>query len=388
MSNTPSVTLMSKFVIQNEGKGTNTNYNNFLDYIDRDDTKIELNGYSNYQEYMENNNNKTSGLFSNDKDHLTEKEKEEYKDIFKESQKKGSVLWQDVISFDNDWLKEIGILKGKEVDETQLKNVIRSSVNNMLENEDMSDNSIWSGAIHYNTDNIHVHLATVQTHNFRERGSRKPQTLDKMKSNVANKLKDRSKENEKINNFIRDKLVKTKQKDTIPSLKNKIKNKDMVNQFNLIYKALPDDKRKWKYNMNAMKEIRPEIDKLTDIYIEKNFKKEFKDFSNQIDKNVDSFKKMYGNNSKANDYKTNVYEDMYSRMGNTILKEMNELEKKDKEKNNPFISRKKELQNKIKLKREVNNSVYKIDRHMNDNLQNIKNQNEFIKLEREQEIER
>src|SRR5699024_7461022 len=380
MSDTPSVIIKSKFIApkKSKGKSASTDYNNFLNYMDRDNTKKDINGYSNYQEYMERNNEKSSGLFSNNKDHLTEKEKEEYKDIFKRSQEKGSLLWQDVISFNNEWLKEIGVLKDNEVDEKQLKNVTRSSVNLMLENENMTDNSVWSGAIHYNTDNIHIHLATVQTHNFRERGKRKPQTIkkmktknrtkntisrskihkntdniniklateqthkfrergkkkhqtiEKMKSNVANKLMNRTKENEKINIFIREKLVKTKREDSIPTLKNKLTNKDMVNQFNSIYKSLPNDKRKWKYNMNAMKEIRPEIDKLTDIYIEKNFKNEYKEFSNQIDENVQSFKKTYGNNSKADDYKKNVYEDMYSRMGNTILTEMREYDNNKK----------------------------------------------------------
>lgn len=390
MSDTPSVIIKSKFIApkKSKGKSASTDYNNFLNYMDRDNTKKDINGYSNYQEYMERNNEKSSGLFSNNKDHLTEKEKEEYKDIFKRSQEKGSLLWQDVISFNNEWLKEIGVLKDNEVDEKQLKNVTRSSVNLMLENENMTDNSVWSGAIHYNTDNIHIHLATVQTHNFRERGKRKPQTIEKMKSNVANKLMNRTKENEKINIFIREKLVKTKREDSIPTLKNKLTNKDMVNQFNSIYKSLPNDKRKWKYNMNAMKEIRPEIDKLTDIYIEKNFKNEYKEFSNQIDENVQSFKKTYGNNSKADDYKKNVYEDMYSRMGNTILTEMREYDnnKKSKHKNKKINQNK--LYNKYKTQQQLKNSVYQIDRYMKDDLQSMKNQNEHRQLEREQEMER
>src|SRR5699024_5291301 len=143
-------------------------------------------------------------------------------------------------------------------------------------------------------------------------------------------------------------------------------NKDMVNQFNSIYKSLPNDKRKWKYNMNAMKEIRPEIDKLTDIYIEKNFKNEYKEFSNQIDENVQSFKKTYGNNSKADDYK----------------------KKKKKSKHKKKKINQNKLYNKYKTQQQLKNSVYQIDRYMKDDLQSMKNQNEHRQLEREQEMER
>lgn len=377
--------MKSKFIKSNSGKGANFDYNNFLNYMDRDNTKKQINEYSNYQNYMENDNEETSGLFSNNDDFLTEEKKKKYKDVFNRSQNEGSLLWQDVISFDNEKLKEIGVLNGKEIDEKLLKHVARDSINLMLENENMLDSSIWTGAIHYNTDNIHIHFATVQTHNFRERGKRKPQSLEKMKSNVANRLIDRTKENEQINNFIREKLVKSKRNEPIPTLKNKLINKDMVDQFNKIYKLLPDDKRKWKYNMNSMKEIRPEIDKLTDIYIKKNFKKEYEDFSNKINENVKSFKEIYGSNSKANNYKENVYKDMYTRMGNTILTEMREF---DKKKNSTKSFNKNKIKGKYMVKREMQNSIYHLDRYMKDDLQSMKNQREHEFLEREQEIER
>lgn len=385
MSNSPFVVLKSRFITPTDSNSKEFNFNDFLNYMDRENTKKEENEYSNYQNYMEKNEEKTSGLFSNNNDYLTEDEKNKYKDIFRNSQKNGSILWQDVISFDNKQLKEIGVLNGKEIDEKQLKSVARESINAMLENENMLDNSVWTGAIHYDTDNIHIHLATVQTHNFRERGKRKPSTLEKTKSNVANKLIDRTKENEKINDFIRNKLVKSKREDNIPTLKNKLINKDMVDQFNKIYNSLPEDKRKWKYNMNSMKDIRPEINKLTDMYIKKNFKNEFKAFSEQVDKNVEAFKKIYGSNSKANNYKTNVYKDMYARMGNTIL---SEIRKYDNEKNKKKTFNKNLLESKYKMKREVKNSVYHLDRYMKDDLQSMKNQSEYEYLERQNDIER
>ncbi len=379
MNKSPAVVIKSKF--QLKGKG-NSSFNNYLNYMDRLETHSKKNDYESYQDYM-SNEEKSTGLFTNEKDLLTPEEKEKYKEIFKTSQEKGSILWQDVISFDNDWLKEMGVLHNKGIDEKKLKDVTRSSVNEMLKNEKLLDSSVWTGAIHYNTDNIHIHVATVQLNNFRERGKRAPKSISKMKSTVVNKIMNRSLENQKLNEFIRNDLVKSKKENKITSIKNKVINRDMVKQFEKVHSMLPDDKRLWKYNMNAISNVRPEIDKLTDMYIQKNFKKEFQEFNKQLDKEVEVYKKAYGNNSKAERYRETKMKDMYTRMGNAILNEVKEF---DKKKNH--VPRKNKAVNTFHIRREMNNSMYVLNRYMRDNLQSLKNQRAFEELQREQEYER
>lgn len=350
--------------------------------MDRLETHNEKNDYESYQDYM-SNEEKSTGLFTDKKDSLSRDEKEKYKDIFKTAQEQGSILWQDVISFDNDWLKEMGVLHEKGIDEKKLKDVTRSSVNEMLKSEKILDSSVWTAAIHYNTDNIHIHVATVQLNNFRERGKRMPKSISKMKSTVVNKIMDRSLENKKLNEFIRDDLVKSKRENKIVSFKNKIVNRDMVKQFEKIHSMLPDDKRLWKYNMNAIADVRPELDKLTNMYIEKNFKKEFEDFKIQLNKEVEVYKKTYGNESKAERYRETKMNDMYTRMGNAILSEVKEF---DKKKNH--VPRKNEVINTFYVRKEMNNSMYVLNRYMKDDLQSMKNQRAFEELQREQEYER
>lgn len=384
MNSSPSVVLKSKFIASGAGS-SKTSFNNYINYMDRAETKNSE--YESYNVYMENEE-KSTGLFTASKDFLTKEEREKHKELFKESQQKGSIMWQDVISFDNDWLKEIGVLNGNSIDEKRLKSVTRETMNQMMKNEGISDSGVWTAAIHYNTDNIHIHMATVQTHNFKERGKRKPKTLEKMKSNVLNRLIDRSKENEKINTFIRKNLVETKELSPTNTLRNKITNRDMVQQFKLIYTSLPEDKRQWKYNMNSMKETRPEIDKLTDMFIEKNFSKEYSSFKKEVEKNVEFYKKTYGNNSQAELYKAGVYQDMYSRMGNTILTEMKEFNKKNNPKYQNNFAKHKHLKNKIELKRNIDNSLYQVNGYAKDELQSLKNQRAFEQLEQEKDFER
>lgn len=381
MSKVTGVIVKSQFKT-NKISNSKSSFKNYVNYMDRAETHTEKNDIESYQDYM-GNKEKSTGLFTSDKDFLKEEEKEIYKEVFRNSQEKGSILWQDVISFDNEWLKELGVLKEHGVDEKKLKEVTRSAVNEMLKNEKLSDSAVWTGAIHYNTDNIHIHVATVQTTNFRERGFRKESSFGKMKSTIANKLMDRSKENEQLNDFIRNKLIGSKKENKTMSLKNKVANRDMVKQFQKIHSMLPEDKRQWKYNMNGLKEVRPEINKLTDIYIDKYFKSEFKDFNKQLDKEVEVYKKAYGNNSKSERYKETKIQDMYTRMGNTILNEVKEFDK-----NKNAIPNKNNKMNTFHVKRELNSSMFLMNRYMKDDLQHMKNQKAFEQLERESEMER
>ena len=170
----PGVVLKTRFVISGRG-----DFKNYVDYVDREETKSEkqLNEkmFSLYQDYM-GNSEKTSSLFTEKSNRLSESEKKQLKDLFKTAQENNSIMWQDVISFRNDWLEEHGIydVKTKTLDEEKLMNVTRISMKEMMKREGIDKTAVWSGAIHYNTDNIHIHIATVEPYPTRDRGKRKP----------------------------------------------------------------------------------------------------------------------------------------------------------------------------------------------------------------------
>lgn len=379
----PAVVIKSKFITpSNDSK-----YKDYLNYMDRKNThsfENDLENYKDYQDYM-SNEEKSTGIFTLDKDSLTEDEKNELKNLFKVSQENKSNLWQDVISFDNDWLRECGILQDDFIDEKKLKQATRNAMTEMLKKEGMDDSALWSGAIHYNTDNIHIHIATVQFKDIRERGKRKQKSIDAMKSKVVSTLLDRSKENQKLNEFIRERVIYTKRQDNILSLKNQILNRDLVKQFKKIHSMLPDDKRQWNYSMNGIANVRPEIDKFTKMYIEKHFKEEFKDFQKRLDKEVEIYKKTYGNNSRAEQYRETKMNDLYKRMGNTVLKEIKQYDYNSQR----DMSRKKhsDFKRKIQMNRDLNELFYRVNRAMNDDFDHYKNQKEFERLQYEKERE-
>lgn len=390
---TPAIVLKTQFTLASaKGKGVQAKgvkFKDFVDYMDRKNTHAHENEFAGYQDYM-SNEEKSTGLFTSDKDSLNDADKRDVKAIIQKAQKDKSIMWQDVISFDNEWLKEIGVLQTKDgepfIDEVKLKQATRNAVNTMWKNEGIADSIYWTAAIHYNTDNIHVHVASVQTRDMRFRGKRKQGSLDKAKSVIAHTLIDRSKENEKLNDFIRNKVIGSMKQNEIMSLKNKVFDRSLVNQFKKIHLQLPSDKRTWKYGMNAMTDLRPELNRLTDMYIQRYYKDEFESFKKDLDKEVKLYERTYGSASRAQKYRETKMDDLYKRCGNTILQEMKTYDRKI---NMQQVTRKQNMQRaNFQTNRAANQMLYRMNRLMGDNIEHIKNQREFERFEYEQEVKR
>lgn len=379
MRETPGVVIKSKFKVPGLIKKSRR-YTTYLDYINRPDAKDSREQFETYHDYMEDGM-KSSGLFTREDDRLNDEKRRAVRDIFKHAQENGSILWQDVISFDNAWLREIGVLHDDLVDEKRLIQATRNAVDSMLQKEKMV-HAYWTGAVHYNTDNIHVHVAIVETSHIRERGKRKPKSIELMKSKVIHSLADRTKEQEKLNAFIRDELVAHKRNRKIPTLPNRVLHPELVRQFKDIYERLPEDKRQWRYNMNGMQPLRESLDYLTDRYIDTYFKQEFQTFNERLEQEVSFHRRSYGDTEKAERYRTTKRQDLYTRMGNTILSEMRDLSKEQTtlKKNE---ARKHPVRRAFKQQKIFNESLYRIERHMNDEFEHLKNQRAFEQLERD-----
>ncbi|MCT4783119.1 MULTISPECIES: MobP2 family relaxase [Exiguobacterium] len=379
MRETPGVVIKSKFKVPGTKKKSRR-YTTYLDYINRPDTKDSREQFESYHDYM-GDEMKSSGLFTREDDRLDDEKRRAVRDIFKHAQENGSILWQDVISFDNAWLRETGVLHDDLVDEKRLIQATRNAIDSMLQKEKMV-HAYWTGAVHYNTDNIHVHVAIVETSHMRERGKRKPKSIELMKSKVICSLADRTKEQEKLNAFIRDELVAHKRNRKIQTLPNRVLHPDLVRQFKDIYEQLPEDKRQWRYNMNGMQPLRESLDRLTDRYIDIHFKSEFQAFNERLEQEVSFHRRSYGDKVKAERYRTTKRQDLYTRMGNAILSEMRELAK-EQHVNEKSEARKHPVRRAFKQQKIFNESLYRIERHMNDEFEHLKNQRAFEQLERD-----
>ncbi|QEZ70809.1 hypothetical protein D4A35_17885 (plasmid) [Paraclostridium bifermentans] len=340
----PGIVLVSKYV-----SGKSSKFGKYIDYINREEAvrskhfKVfninKLDGYNNYMENPE----KSKGIFTQNKSELTKSEREELKNIFSLAQKNNSIMWQDVISFNNEWLEKNGLYKSETgwINEGAIQDSVRRGMALVLKEECMEQSGVWSASMHFNTDNIHVHIALVEPHptkpykRFTDKktgkeytarvGNRKAKTLDKFKSKVANNLLERDKELAKISELIHKKIAPKTLK-LKPSL-----DMQMLKVYNEIYKSLPNDMRLWKYNNNAMAQLRPQINSVIDMYLKNNHPEDFKELDKALIEEMKFREDIYGTGDKDykryEDYRTNKHQELYAKLGNAILREMKEIRK-------------------------------------------------------------
>ncbi|MGE1198128.1 MobP2 family relaxase [Priestia megaterium] len=380
----PGVVLKTKFVTSDKKA-----FQDYVDYVDRDEAKKEQEVHEKlftlYQDYMDNPD-KTSSLFTQQSNHLNDVEKNQLKKLFEKAQKNNSIMWQDVITFHNPWLQENGLYDADThtVDEKKLMDITRESMKEMLKRERLNESAVWSAAIHYNTGNIHIHIATVEPQPTRERGKRKPKTLDAMKSTVVNQILNRGEQHQKINELIRKDMVGKKKQDS--SLR--WKNRDIQPLFLQIYNHLPEDKRQWQYSYRTLKPMKPFIDVLSQKYIEKYHRNEYQQLLGKLDKEVEELKKAYGegkvDEKRYKDYKQTKIDDLYKRMGNAFLREMKEYDKQQQQ-----IKRMVESRKQSKRPESFNQHVSmhfalkKMERAFKSEYESWKNQQHYERLQKE-----
>lgn len=373
------------------------NFTEFLGYINNKEKQ-----QSNHQDYkFENYNNymyddrKTNSLFSNTNNKLTQEDIKIIKKEFNKAQENNSFMWKTVISFDNEYLRQNNVLNGNVINEELLKNTARNAMNKMLVKERIHD-YIYSGAIHSNTDNIHIHLAIVEKGTptrkpFNKKGEKvnkegrfKISTFEIGKSTINKNLNKNYEPMKEIDRIIRNVIL---EKEIQYPNNFSRKEQKLVNE---LLNELPTNKNMWQYNNKKIKHLQPKIKELSKVYLENNFKKELEELNLVLDKQQELYSKTYGEGKEdKNNYKENKINDMYSRVGNKILNELksieNEYVSKEKIKTNVTRSNIKKLHINYKL----NSSIKKLNRNIKEFLNNekYKNQLEYEKLERQIEMQ-
>lgn len=343
----PGVILTSKYVFSSQ------KFSEYINYINRPSaTRSKAYGlYSVYADYMDDPkkrppgfnpaSEKASSLFTITKDKLTDKEKQELKHQFEVAQKNDSPMWQQVISFTDEFLEKYGLYDraSGRLDEGRIRYVTRLAMQEEMEDENMDGAAVWSAAIHYNTDNIHVHIAVVEPYPTRKRkeffvpgkpgvkkqikGNMNPRTFSKMKSKIVNNIVDRAPELQKINDIIRNNIVAEKRSHS------SYRDLRLYGTFIKLYNRMPRDRRLWKYNMNALHDMRPEIDSFTRLYIDMYHNEDFLELKKRLQIQQGFLKSVYGSGKQKlyQNYAKTKMNDLYTRMGNAVLRELMEYDK-------------------------------------------------------------
>ncbi|CPD16141.1 hypothetical protein F1Z12_03355 [Staphylococcus aureus] len=379
----PKIITKSEF----EQANNKQSYSNYVNYVNRKESQNKFNNQFKHDIYIHYvfDESKTQSMFNNEKNFMNDEDINNLKKSFKNAQEKNGIMWKEVISFDNDTLIKEGLYdsKTKILDEQKFRNSTRKMMEKFEDKEGLKNNLKWGASIHYNTDNIHVHVAGVENNITRERGKIKQSTIDSMKSTFANNLFDISGERKAINEFIRDRIVKgLKENDELQF------DKSFKKQTKKIHNKLKDiPLNQWNYNNNSLKHVRPDIDKLSEMYIQKYYSSEYKDFKDKLVQQSDIYKSTYGEKSNYKNYIDTKLEDLYSRSGNTILKNIKQFHQ------NPNISNRNKTNNfkqNIKTRLALNSSINNIKQGLKKDFETERNIKEYdyeFGIEKEQQRE-
>lgn len=303
----------------------------FLDYITRpgafrsENHQEQNDEFYDFLEYMRNDD-KSDGAFDPENNLLTAAQLSEYRELEKTSKSEGCPKYIGVISFDNDFLRKNGILIGDTLNSDKLKDIARLGVNALITNSNKfeNDNVYWVGAIHTNTDNVHIHYSICEKHRTRNRieTDRNQDCIElsaikALKSVVANNIIGKTRSEE---------ITRIKRQIIFPDLSDAMGTAENL-ITDLAYK-LPENIA-LQYGNHRMKPFQSEIDRCVDKIIESNvqLKEEFKLYKSSIESLDEQYREFYGDNSKASMYSEHQLDDFYNRAGNILLKHIKTMRK-------------------------------------------------------------
>lgn len=352
MSSSPGIIMTGKFA-----RPSSSAFQSYIDYMDREeairnkaydtysaftnregtdvvyegDEEETLDGYIHYMA----NPVKTSRLFSAQKRQLEETDIQKLKEQFTLASKNGSVMWQDVFSFDNQWLIQHGYLDAQtnQLKEDKIQEAIRLSMATMLSEEGMIDSAVWTASIHYNTDNIHVHVATVEPYPTREKkvfldqetgelvnevkGYRSRKTLRKMKSVFANQLLGLQKERAQID-VLRKVMI-----EGIRSDRGQEQLQKMFADLQAVAGKLPEQKGYQKYGYAKQYGFKEELDRVIEHFIDEQYPELYQEM---VDRQTFIQEEEEGAFGEGRTSSENKLHTLYTRLGNHILKEIQTMD--------------------------------------------------------------
>lgn len=306
---------------------------NFMDSISAIDGGGEV-MFSTYNDYM-SNPEKTSALFTKNYDQTPENEVHRMKKYFSEAQENRSPLWQLVFSFRNEWLIEKGYLdeKTNHLKAQYIYQATRKAVAELEKKEGLKGE--WTAAIHYNTDNLHVHVGYVEKEPTREwinyihptephksgwqyKGKFAQKNITATKRAFVNELMQNKEQLLSLQTYL------DYQKRLAESCQEQFTQGQYEQRFVQLMEKLPRNQYFWKYGFAERHHFKPELDRLIDLFLETDGKELMDKILPRLKQISDDYEEVYGNpRNKPTYYDQQLYgkNSLYSRIGNLILSE-------------------------------------------------------------------
>ncbi|MBW9324032.1 hypothetical protein FG877_10865 [Enterococcus casseliflavus] len=340
MSYKAGIVMRTKFISPGDKR-----FNGAIRYLDKEQSK-RINNLDKYYgiEFMseaEKTPKRISALFNGYQDYLDAAHLVDLKGKFELAKERESPTWQTVFSFDHEYLKEIGLYSQGEhgfIDESAIRQATIGAMNKLVEDMGFGSSAAWGAAIHFDTDNIHVHTMLVTTDpegtldrmTYRNqsmyRAKIPPKATRAMKSKFGSVIMDRDASLSRISYLMRHELVKTSM---YIGYSNNLK---IIQGVTRLMNQLPDDRRLWKYGNNAMIDFRPQLDALSREIMSQNNPSARQELDSLLDEQSTLFQKTFGEATVQEgrpSYKQQQLANLYKNMGNALLTEMKKSMSRD-----------------------------------------------------------
>ena len=299
----------------------------FLEYMDRpeafDKTRHLNDEYKDFIDYM-SNSEKSDGLFNAQSDLLTESDKEKYRQLETVSRDAGCPKYYGVVSFDNNFLIENGLMTSDgKLDVHGIKELGREGINAMISTSNKldNDNVYWTGAIHTNTDNIHIHFSICEYERredrckvYRDKDCIEVKAFDKLKSKIVNRV---------LGSDYSRQLTELERESIKPALSSGYGG--CAEQLIRLADKLPSEGG-WQYGRPKMRAYRDDIDKTVDAVIASDQKLSglWKQYNDMLDSRTEYLRKIYGEGERHlyATFKPNRLEDFHKELGNQLLDDL------------------------------------------------------------------
>lgn len=347
----PGVILTARYVHPNSNV-----FANYLNYMDRSaavrnemtplwdatsvqnlDTSMAIasdqKSYDGMSDYMDNPV-KTDELFGADIDRFNADQKQVLKHYFTASQQAQSPMWQLVFSFDNHWLEEQGLLQADQhqLNKGKIQTATRKAIQKLEETTGLRGQ--WAAAIHYNTDNLHVHIAYVEREPTREwidyhypkhpelsggqyKGKLRVDALEKTKSAFTNELTNHQALLKRLDQTLKATISHARE------LGDDWYNERYRSAINELVNVLPTDKRKWQYGYAKGQHFKPQLDQIINLYLNHDGAQYVPKINKELNAAEAAYRRDHGATRRS--YRENkLYgkNGLYARLGNAVLKQL------------------------------------------------------------------
>lgn len=186
--------IYSQDYLSAKNNGKYLKYERFIDYINNE--KKVMQNKKDYIDYIENEE-KTSFPSFSAVGTLNDQQVDEIRSRFEKSRKNDNNLYRGVFSFDNDFLISEGLIDEQfnVIDKDKMIVCIQNAMKELNKNSRIDmDKMVWIANFHFNTDNIHCHVAYIDEDEDRLSKEQKAEMvinekgMEKAKSKVINSI--------------------------------------------------------------------------------------------------------------------------------------------------------------------------------------------------------